>query len=108
MRGLCTAEQKAVCPLVKCLGSDNHHLEYPAARSHTKVEKAWRELSFNQEQLPRCLHQAIHASGYLPERPSRAEMVQEIWAEEVPYRALEERMVQLAIGQAVLQHGERA
>ena len=108
MRGVCSAEAKAACPLQKCVGSDTHHLEYPASRSHTSVEKAWRELSFNKVQIPRCLHNTIHASGYFPERPDRQEMTGELLAEEAPYRALEERLTQLAIGHAVLQSGETA
>lgn len=102
-RGRCTPEQRAACPLMMCVGSDTHHLAYPANQYRTRIEKQWRELAFNKEQVPRCLHNAIHASGYIPEKPSRDEMLDEIWREGRPMRALEERLTQLALGQALLQ-----
>lgn len=103
MRGHCTAEQKAACPLMKsrCF-SDTHHLAYEAKDYSTKVEKEWRELPFNKVQLCRAVHDAIHASGYKPEKPERAVMLAEL-ADMTSFRALQERTTQLAIGQAVMQ-----
>lgn len=101
MRGLCSAEQKQSCPLVQCLGSDTHHDRYPAHDYKTKIEKTYRDQPFNKAQLPRCVHQAIHASGYIPEKPSRDTMLQEVW-DNGSERAAEELERQIAIGKAVL------
>lgn len=103
MRGRCSVEARAVCPLMEHY-TDTHHLEFPASRSHTKVQRRWRDLSFNKITVCRGVHQAIHASGYIPERPDRDEMLQEIWSNETPVRAQRERITQLAIGEVILQH----
>lgn len=102
MRGLCSAEQKQGCPLMHCLGSDLHHAIYPANAYNTKVEKAYRDLAANKVQLSRCVHQAIHASGYIPEKLSRDEMLQEIWAKEPTERSQVELERQLTIAELVM------
>lgn len=105
MWGRCSAEARAACPLVQgCVGSDTHHFAFPANQYRTSVEKRWRELPINKEQLPRCVHNAIHSAGYVPEKPPRTEMLQEVWSQEIPYRAQDERLTQLALGQAMLKH----
>lgn len=89
------------CALPKPFG-DEHHLAYPANQYRTGAEKGWREQPFNKVQICRCLHNAIHASGYVPEKPSRAEMVEEIWNGEATERSQAELDRQLAIGRAML------
>lgn len=108
-RGRCTLEQRAACPLIRqeCF-SDTHHLAYESGRYKTRVERRWRDLDFNKIDICRALHNAIHASGYVPEKPDRETMLHETFMAQTPYRALEERMTQLAIGQAVLQSPEDA
>ena len=103
-RGICSPEAQGACPLMKCLGTDLHHLEYPARRYKTKVEKTHRDQPFNKVQLERCAHNAIHASGYVPEMPSREVMVQEIW-DKGSQRAEDELQRQLSIGRSVLEGG---
>lgn len=104
-RASCTPEQRAVCPIVRNGGEcfqDVHHLEYPKSAYRSEMEKRHRELRLAKVVLPRCLHNAIHASGYVPEKPTREAMVDEIWNGE-SVRSYAERDRQLAIGQAVLQ-----
>lgn len=106
MRGLCTAEQKAACPLMQgCVGSDVHHLAYPANQYRSRVEKQWRELEFNKEQLPRCVHNSIHASGYLPEKPERETMLHEIWGADTG-RPAAELHKQLFLGNLAMERGD--
>lgn len=103
--GACSPEQRADCPLLQCVGTDKHHTEYPANAYRTKVEKTFRNLPFNKLQIPRCVHNAIHASGYVPEKPTRDEMLSEIWnndAENPPSRSMVERETQLLIGRSAL------
>lgn len=107
MKTKCTEEQKAACPLFrKEHFADTHHLVYPASEYKDKLGEAWRERAFNKVQTARCLHNAIHASGYIPERPERDQMLHEVITTDVPRRAIEERTRQLAIGQAVMQGSE--
>jgi hypothetical protein len=86
---------------MRCRGSDTHHLQYEAREYRTPLEKDWRELDCNKVQLPRCVHNAIHASGYKPDKPSRQEMVEEIW-EHGSQRATDELNRQLEIGYMTL------
>lgn len=97
MRGHCTPEQKALCPLYEHY-TDTHHLVFPRNNYQSGIERRWRELDFNKENICRGLHNAIHESGYIPEKPSRDEMLSEIWAKEVPERAIRERSLQEFIG----------
>jgi|GEM_PF-5309081 len=101
-RGLCSAEQRAACPLQACAGADTHHLAFEANQYRTSVERRWRELPQNKVRLARCVHEAIHYSGYYPEKPSRDVMLSELQGADTA-RALSERARQLAIGQAVMQ-----
>lgn len=102
MRGICPAEAQAACPLMKCRGTDTHHAFYPANAYRSHIDKTWREEPFNKIQIERCVHNAIHASGYVPERPPREVMAQEIW-EGGSQRAAEELQRQLTIGRSVLE-----
>lgn len=103
----CSPEQKAACPLrQKNCFRDTHHLGFEARNYQTKVEREWRDKQFNKIDIPRCVHNAIHNSGYEPEKPPREVMLEEIYADKIPLRAIQERTNQLAIGQAVMQ-GER-
>lgn len=101
-RGRCSPEARAACPLMrrKCF-SDSHHLYYEARHYQTKTEKDFRELDVNKIQLCRAVHDAIHASGYMPEKPAREDMIAALDGDRV--LSLEERTTQLAIGQSVMQ-----
>lgn len=97
MRGHCTPEQQERCPLYQHF-QDTHHLAYPRSDYRTGVEKRWRELDFNKVSICRGLHNAIHESGYLPEKPTREEMLTEIWTKDIPERATREADLQQFIG----------
>jgi hypothetical protein len=102
MRDNCSAEQQAACPIMQgCVGNDTHHLAYPANQYRTKVEKRWRELDFNKEELPRCLHNAIHSTGYVPEKPDRTTMLSEVWGNNTD-RQTAELHKQLFLGELAL------
>lgn len=101
-RGLCSPEQQGACPLIKCRGTDRHHLAFPDSAYRSPIEKEWRVQPYNKIQIPRCVHNAIHASGYRPDKPSRQEMASEIW-EQGSQRAAEELNRQLAIGSKALE-----
>lgn len=58
--------------------SDVHHEYYPSSAYKTKLEKEFRELPINKEQICRCLHNAIHALEEPPKKPSVQEMRQAI------------------------------
>lgn len=77
MRGECTPEQKADCPIRKHF-SDTHHIYYPASNYRTLVEKEFRELPENKVQLCRNEHNERHATEEIPVKPSRDEMLQAI------------------------------
>lgn len=107
-RGLCSAEARANCPIMQgCVGSDVHHLAFPANRYRSRIEKQWRELDFNKEQIPRCLHNAIHSTGYIPDKPDREEMLQEIWGADTG-RAEAELSKQLFLGELAMDRGDIA
>lgn len=103
-RGICSPDDRASCPLGRCAGSDLHHLEFPSNNYTSKVEKVHRDQPFNKVQLPRCVHRAIHASGYVPQKPEHSVMVDEIW-DKGSERAELERERQIAIGKAVIEEG---
>jgi hypothetical protein len=95
------------CPLVgNGQFSDKHHLAYPAYEYRTGIEKKWRELSFNKANICRCIHDAIHSSGYVPPKPSRDEMLSEIWSQEPTERSQDELSKQLFLGGLALERGE--
>lgn len=100
-RGFCSNEQVAGCPL-QVHFTDVHHFPYPANRYRSKVEKRWRELPFNKAILCRAVHDAIHASGYVPDKPPFVTMAQEIFDGAVTERSLNEIETQLALGNACL------
>lgn len=95
------------CPLSKPY-SDQHHLAYYRPDYISRVERQWRELEFNKIDICRCLHNAIHTSGYVPDKPSREVMLQEIWAKEVPERAIREAELQEFIGRNFMENGDAA
>jgi hypothetical protein len=66
------------CPAVERYGghyTDEHHLYYPRSFFKSQLEQDFRNLDVNKIDIPRCLHDAIHASGYLPNKPSRDAML---------------------------------
>jgi len=81
---------------------DTHHTAYPRRDYRTAVEKRWRELPVNKIQICRGLHDAIHASGYIPAKPSRDEMLAEVWGADTG-RAQSELEKQLFIGSLLLE-----
>lgn len=103
-RVACSEETRASCPLAQsgaCF-EDVHHYAYEEKGYATRTERTWRELELNKVRICRTLHNAIHASGYLPEKPSREAMADEIWNGE-SVRSYAERERQLAMGRAVLE-----
>lgn len=103
-KGACTPEQRAACPLVNHY-TDTHHLAFPRPDYNKGILKQWRELPINKLEICRGLHNAIHASGYEPEKPPRAEMAQEIWGGAITDRVLDELDDQLRIGYDVMGEG---
>lgn len=100
--GLCSAEQVAACPLQQHL-TDTHHLAYPRRQYVKGIDKLWRELSINKIQICRALHNAIHASGYIPEKPAREEMAQEAWLGALTERSIGELDHQLEVGHELIE-----
>lgn len=76
-RGKCSPEQREHCPLMQHF-SDEHHLFFPKRDYQTRVERDFRELPENKAQLCRYEHNQIHATGVIPEKPSRGDMIQAI------------------------------
>jgi len=58
--------------------SDTHHLFYPRRDYRRGVEKRFRELPENKEQICRWEHDERHATELPPEKPSREEMLRAI------------------------------
>lgn len=106
-RGKCSPEQRRACPLAKHF-TDVHHTQFPASDYKTKVEKEWREQPFNKVQLCRSVHNAIHATGYIPDKPDRELMVEENANGGTPLRAMVETEYQILIGRQLLQGGSHA
>lgn len=73
----CSPAQKANCPLWQHF-ADSHHLAYPKRAYRGDTEQDWRELPSNKRHVCRFIHDAIHASGYVPEKPSRGEMERDL------------------------------
>lgn len=92
------------CPVFENQGrcfTDKHHTEYPRNLYKTSLEKHHRELDPNKVQICRALHDAIHASGYQPAKPSNAAMALEMWDDDTT-RADAERERQIKLGYIVL------
>jgi hypothetical protein len=99
----CPQEARDNCPLSRgCVGQDTHHTLFPRRDYKTNVERAFRELPINKVVIPRCLHDAIHASGYVPEKPFRQEMASEMWNGAITERSQTELEHQIALGEMVL------
>jgi hypothetical protein len=58
--------------------SDLHHTQFPARRFSTGIAKVFRELPENKVQLPRCVHDELHATTDPPAVPERVFMLQAI------------------------------
>lgn len=110
-RGECTPEERARCPRLRrgqeCF-VDKHHIDYPKNDYQTEIEKRHRGDPANQLDLPRCIHNAIHASGYVPEKPAPDVMREELACHGMPARAVAEQHRQFNIGRAVLEVELRA
>jgi hypothetical protein len=78
MKGACQ-EQNQGCPFLPngCF-SDVHHLYYPRKAYRTSVERQFRNLPENKEQICAWLHVLEHLDNAPPEKPSRDEMLQAI------------------------------
>lgn len=55
--------------------SDSHHVLYPANRYQTPLEKAYRDLPENKEQVCAWTHQLIHEQLPPPKKPSLRRMI---------------------------------
>jgi hypothetical protein len=82
MRGECTPEQKERCPLSQHY-SDTHHTKYPASAYRQPVERAFRNLPENLEQMCRYEHNELHANEEPPEKPSIQFMAEAVLRAEV-------------------------
>lgn len=105
-RNRCTPEEKAVCPLFQHF-TDQHHLAFPKPRYATTIERHWRGLPDNKIDVCRAVHDAVHYSGYVPEKPARQEMADDLWQGESEW-GQRERGVQLEIGRQMLSEGDAA
>lgn len=76
MRGACF-ERHPDCPYERHY-SDVHHDFYPGSDYKTVVERTFRELPENKQQLCRYEHDLLHLTEQPPEKPSRAEMIDAI------------------------------
>jgi len=54
---------------------DTHHRYYPRRAYKTPLEKAFRNLPCHREVIWRSVHEEIHATQPIPEKPSRDEML---------------------------------
>lgn len=111
MERKCTPEQQGACPLQQtkrgCF-EDTHHLAYPANQYQSKIEKQWRELPERKVEVCRWLHNNLHASGYFPEKPSREEMLVDLWLREPNPEANLEKDKQLFLGNITIDRPEDA
>ncbi len=84
VRGECPREN-VDCPLYfeGCF-TDLHHLYFPRRDYKTNVEKQFRNLPENKEQLCRAEHNERHATEPPPLKPSRDEMLGAIAIYSVP------------------------
>ena len=76
----CPEPNKEGCPWQDRKGgcfSDLHHLAHPASSYHTPIEKRFRDLPENKQQLCRYLHDLAHLEAP-PVKPSVDEMRQAI------------------------------
>jgi hypothetical protein len=55
--------------------SDTHHLFYPRRDYRTRVEREFRELPVNKEQICRSEHDERHAVEPVPQKPTKQEML---------------------------------
>lgn len=78
MRGQCTPEQIAECPLQQHF-SDTHHEYWPRNMYRDGLGKTFRELPENKEQLCRNEHNQRHEESP-PPRPGKQQMIQAIAA----------------------------
>ena len=63
--------------------SNTHHTYYPKRRYTTAVEKEFRNLPENKEQMCMAEHLELHATERPPQKPSREIMLQAIAAQVV-------------------------
>lgn len=73
MKRECPEPERPGCPYSPYCYSDQHHLYFPARDYRTPLEKRFRELPDNKEQLCRFLHDLAHFEE-APEKPTREEM----------------------------------
>jgi hypothetical protein len=81
MIGECPSPNKSGCPYADskrgCV-SNQHHAYWPRRAYRTAVERAFRELSENKEQLCVFEHDLLHELEEPPAKPSVEHMVQAI------------------------------
>lgn len=81
MIGECPSPNREGCPLYdkgrKCR-SNTHHLYWPANKYNSPLEKEFRELEENKEQVCIWEHSLIHEEEYPPKKPRTEVMIQAI------------------------------
>lgn len=74
-------EQNNDCPVKAVVGrcfEDIHHDYFPRREYKTKIEKDFRNLDENKKLMCRMAHNAFHAMGIIPDKPSREEMLKRL------------------------------
>lgn len=78
---LIPCENEGACPVFEKEGrcrTDIHHTIFPRRNYKTKIEKKFRELDVNKVRICRLAHNALHATGIMPPKPTRDEMCEAI------------------------------
>ena len=63
------------CPFAPRCASNTHHLYFPANSYQTPLERLFRELPENKEQMCMYEHQLLHELTEAPKKPSLEEML---------------------------------
>jgi hypothetical protein len=77
MLGVCPRENTPGCPYMERGGcaSNEHHRLWPRRRYKSQLEKQFRDLPENKEQLCRWEHDLLHEFELPPEKPSLETML---------------------------------
>lgn len=78
--GQCPRANAPDCPYRSQVGceSNKHHQYWPRRDYKTSLEKEFRELPENKEQICKWLHQLIHENSEPPEKPNVQDMIRAI------------------------------
>lgn len=86
---------------------DVHHLDYPSYTYRGKLETQHRQAHFSKIKVCRALHEAIHATGYVPTKPIPEHMSQDLYDRGSARMAAEQRR-QVELGQDLLNQDREA